>query len=137
MTFRVHYEGGIPEPAYEFWRVALEGTKDVGRRVEIDMHAKGINDELIQIALDTRQPIFISPKYWAEHMGPSYHQAAIRDNEFSLPKNQTMDMQAITAWSRRFTRYGYADYLQDDRQIGILFRLWPGTQKLLLWGDPL
>jgi hypothetical protein len=136
LTFRVHYEGGIPEPAYEFWRVALEGTKDIGRRVDIDMHAKGINDELIQIALDTRQPIFISPKYWAEHMGPSYHQAAIRDNEFSLPKNQTMDMQAITAWSRRFTRYGYADYLQDDRKIGILFRLWPGTQKLLLWGDP-
>lgn len=136
LTFRVHYEGGIPEPAYEFWRVALEGTKDIGRRVEIDMHAKGINDELIQIALDTNQPIFISPKYWAEHMGPSYHQAAIRDNEFSPPKNQTMNMQAITAHSRRFTRYGYADYLQDDRKIGILFRLWPGTQKLLLWGDP-
>ncbi|NHN32980.1 hypothetical protein [Paenibacillus agricola] len=136
LTVRVHYEGGIPEPAYEFWRVVLEGTKDAGRRVEIDMHAKGVNDELLEVALSTQQPIYLSPKYWAEHMGPSYHQAAIRDNEFSPPVNPTMKMQAITALSRRFTRYGYADYLRDDRPVGILFRIWPGTQRILLWGDP-
>ncbi|SFL22559.1 hypothetical protein SAMN03159341_104112 [Paenibacillus sp. 1_12] len=136
LTFRVHYEGGIPEPAYEFWRVVMEGTKDAGRRVEIDMHAKGVNDELLKVALSTEQPIYLSPKYWAEHMGPSYHQAAIRDAEFFQPVDQTMSMSSITQLSRRFTRYGYADYLQEDRQVGILFRLWPGTQKLLLWGDP-
>ncbi|NHN32978.1 hypothetical protein [Paenibacillus agricola] len=136
LTFRVHYEGGIPEPAYEFWRVVMEGTKDAGRRVEIDMHAKGVNDELLKVALATEQPIYLSPKYWAEHMGPSYHQAAIRDAEFFQPVNPTMGMSSITQLSRRFTRYGYADYLQQDRQVGILFRLWPGTQKLLLWGDP-
>ncbi|WP_274650862.1 hypothetical protein [Paenibacillus humicola] len=136
LTFRVHYEGGIPEPAYDFWRVVMEGTKDAGRRVEIDMHAKGINEELLKVALGTGQPVQLSPKYWAEHMGPAYHQAAIRENEFSPPDHSTMDMQAITALSRRFTRYGYADYMQDDRAFGVMFRLWPGTQKLLLWGDP-
>jgi hypothetical protein len=136
LTFRVHYEGGIPEPAYEFWRVVMEGTKDAGRQVEIDMHAKGVNDELLKVALSTEQPIYLSPKYWAEHMGPSYHQCAIRDNEFFQPVNPTMGMSSITQLSRRFTRYGYADYLKQDRQVGILFRLWPGTQKLLLWGDP-
>ncbi|MDF2961440.1 MAG: hypothetical protein K0S39_3175 [Paenibacillus sp.] len=136
LTFRVHYEGGIPEPAYEFWRVVMEGTKDAGRQVEIDMHAKGVNEELLKVALSTKQPVYLSPKYWAEHMGPSYHQAAIRDNEFFQPEQLTMSMSSITAMSRRFTRYGYADYLQRDRQAGILFRLWPGTQKLLLWGDP-
>ncbi|MCU6794427.1 hypothetical protein OB236_20170 [Paenibacillus sp. WQ 127069] len=136
LTFRVHYEGGIPEPAYEFWRVVMEGTKDAGRRIEIDMHAKGVNDELLKVALSTEQPVYLSPKYWAEHMGPSYHQAAIRDAEFFQPLNHTMSMSSITQQSRRFTRYGYADYLQEDRQVGILFRLWPGTQKLLLWGDP-
>src|SRR5262249_14856613 len=38
--------------------------------------------------------------------------------------------------SRRFTRYGYADLLTEDRRYGILFRVWPGTHRLLLWGDP-
>ncbi|TVY07542.1 hypothetical protein [Paenibacillus cremeus] len=136
LTFRMHYEGGIPEPNHKFWSVVLGGTSNIGRTVEIDMHAKGLNDELMKAALATGQPIYISPKYWAEHMGPPYHQAAIREQEYAPTQNKTMSMQSITAHSRRFTRYGYADYLQDDREIGIIFRIWPGTQKLLLWGDP-
>ncbi|HLT59665.1 MAG TPA: hypothetical protein VK020_00640, partial [Microlunatus sp.] len=34
------------------------------------------------------------------------------------------------------TRYGYGDFLNEDRQADLIFRVWPGTQKLLLWGDP-
>ncbi|TVX97559.1 hypothetical protein [Paenibacillus cremeus] len=136
LTLRIHYESGIHEPAYEFWKVVLSGTLDVGRPIEIDMHAKGLNDELLKGALATGQPIYISPKYWAEHMGLGYHQAAIRESEFGSKESTTESLNAITANSRRFTRYGYADYLRDDRQYGVLFRIWPGTQKLLLWGDP-
>jgi hypothetical protein len=40
------------------------------------------------------------------------------------------------ATTRRFLRYGYGDYLKDDRKFGILHRVWPGTQRHLLWGDP-
>ena len=42
----------------------------------------------------------------------------------------------MSSGSRSFTRYGYADLLREDRRYGILHRIWPGTQRLLLWGDP-
>ena len=38
--------------------------------------------------------------------------------------------------SRRFLRYGYGDLFQRDRRFDVLFRIWPGTQRTLLWGDP-
>ena len=43
---------------------------------------------------------------------------------------------ALSAGSRSFTRYGYADLMREDRRFDILWRIWPGTQRLLLWGDP-
>src|SRR5690606_28800260 len=41
-----------------------------------------------------------------------------------------------TAYLRRFTRYGYGDFLRENRNFDVLFRIWPGTQRVLLWGDP-
>src|SRR5262249_23462330 len=35
-----------------------------------------------------------------------------------------------------FLRYGYGDLYQSGRPFGILYRIWPGTQRTLLWGDP-
>ena len=43
---------------------------------------------------------------------------------------------ALSTGSRRFTRYGYADLLRQDRRYDVLYRVWPGTHRLLLWGDP-
>ena len=43
----------------------------------------------------------------------------------------------FSAGSRSFLRYGYGDLLREDRKWGVLHRIWPGTQRLLLWGDPL
>ena len=43
---------------------------------------------------------------------------------------------AVSNGERRFTRYGYADLYQEGRNYGILYRLWPGTQKHLLSADP-
>ncbi len=42
----------------------------------------------------------------------------------------------LSAGSRSFIRYGYGDLLKEDRHYGVLHRIWPGTQRLLLWGDP-
>ncbi len=82
-------------------------------------------------------PVTISPKYWAEHMGPPYHQAAIRPLEQAgRPGNWEGNYMTLSTGSRRFTRYGYADLMREDRPYGIVFRIWPGTQRLLLWGDP-
>ncbi len=138
LTFRVHGESGIPEGSYGFWRTLFSAVANCGRRMEIDMHAKGIDQGMIDVALETQQPVVISPKFWAEHMGLPYHQADIRAVEQPGPATgQHATLMAFSAGSRRFTRYGYADLLTEDRPYGILWRVWPGTNRLLLWGDPL
>lgn len=150
MTFRVHFEGGVPEPTHDFWRVVVQGIEASGRQIEVDFHAKGVNDELIDIAESTGSPVVLSTKYWAEHMGLPYHQASIREREF-YPK-QSGDTKAAAHSSignpeirrggmevtskRSYTRYGYADYYRDDRKYGLVHRVWPGTQRILMWGDP-
>ena len=48
-----------------------------------------------------------------------------------------MPFSALSMGSRNHTRYGYADFLQEERPYGFMFRVFPGTHKFLLWGDPL
>ncbi|MBO0816193.1 MAG: hypothetical protein J2P30_13760, partial [Actinobacteria bacterium] len=136
LTFRVHYEGGVPEIGQQsFWRTVLEGIASVRRPIEIDMHAKGVSDELIEIGLAAGSPFILSAKYWAEHQGLPYHQSAIRNLERARA-GAGAGLDAKTNYARRFTRYGYADFLREDRRYGLIFRVWPGTQRVLLWGDP-
>ncbi len=51
---RVHGESGIPEGSYEFWQTLFEAVKGCGRTVEIDMHAKGVDEKMVGIAAATR-----------------------------------------------------------------------------------
>jgi hypothetical protein len=137
LTFRVHYEGGIPDDRHEvFWRAVFEGANSVGRPLEIDMHAKGVDQALLDAVDLPNLSAVLSAKYWAEHIGLPYHQASIRAREAAKPIPAGHEMKGITEFSRRFTRYGYGDFLHEDRGIDLMFRVWPGTQKLLLWGDP-
>ncbi len=78
VTFRIHGESGVQEGSYGFWKTVFEGVGTCGRKVEIDMHAKGMDQGMIETALGAGQPVKISPKYWAEHLGMPYHQADIR-----------------------------------------------------------
>lgn len=133
VTFRIHGESGVPEGSYDFWRTVFDGIVRCGRRVAIDMHAKGIDFQMIEVALATGMPVTVSPKYWAEHMGLPYHQAAIR--ELEMPR-EAKGFFALSSGARRFLRYGYGDLLREDRRYGVLHRIWPGTQRVLLWGDP-
>jgi len=135
VTFRIHGESGVAEGSYDFWKTVFDGVKLAGRKIEIDMHAKGIDQGMIDVALDTGMPVKVSPKYWAEHMGMPYHQAAIREQE--VPKDRKDNgFFALSSGSRSFLRYGYGDLLREDRRYGVLHRIWPGTERLLLWGDP-
>jgi hypothetical protein len=136
LTFRIHGESGVAEANYGFWNTVFEGVAGCGRQVEIDMHAKGIDAQMIDVALATGLPVNVSPKYWAEHMGLPYHQAAIRAQERPPREAKDEGFFARSSGSRRFLRYGYGDLLAENRRYGVLFRLWPGTQRLLLWGDP-
>ncbi len=135
VTFRIHGESGVPEGSYDLWRTIFDGLVRSGRRVELDMHAKGMDQQTIDVALATGLPVAISPKLWAEHMGLPYEQAAIRQTE--QPKAaRGGGAFAQSNGARSFLRYGYGDLLTTDRKYGILHRIWPGTQRVLLWGDP-
>ncbi|HVO75381.1 MAG TPA: hypothetical protein VMT35_15235 [Ignavibacteriaceae bacterium] len=136
VTFRIHGESGVNEGSFNFWKTVFEGAAACGRKVEIDMHAKGMSQEMIDVADQTGLPFTISPKYWAEHLGMPYHQADIRAFEIPKPDQTTTGLMKLSAGSRSFMRYGYGDLLKENRPYGVLHRIWPGTQRLLLWGDP-
>ena len=141
VTLRIHGESGVPERSWDFWDTVFEGVRDAGREVRLDLHAKGLDDRTLRSALETGQPVTVSPKFWAEHMGLPYHQAAIRELERPVRPDPSDVSEwhrymAVSEGSRPFTRYGYGDFLREDRPYDVVFRLWPGTQRLLLWGDP-
>ena len=136
VTMRVHGESGIPEGSYSFWQDVFDGIARGGRRIRIDLHAKGLDEKQLAMAYGTGMPVSISPKYWAEHMGLGYQQAAIRELEMPRPERKVTGTFAVSEGSRRFLRYGYGDLFQEGRRYDVLFRMWPGTERLLLWGDP-
>jgi hypothetical protein len=136
ITFRIHGESGIPEGSYDFWKTVFAAFPGAGRKIEIDMHAKGMDQRTIDIALATGMPVKVSPKYLGEHLGLPYQESAIRAVDMP-PKGGSDDPTfSLSAGARKFTRYSYADFLNEDRKHGVLFRIWPGTQRVLLWADP-
>jgi len=136
VTFRIHGESGVQEGSFDFWKTVFDGVRTCGRTVEIDMHPKGMTQEMLDIAAASGMPFSVSPKFWAEHMGMTYHQADIRELERPKPKKQTSALMRFSSGSRSFLRYGYGDLLREDRKWKVTHRIWPGTQRLLLWGDP-
>ncbi len=143
LTFRVHFEGGVPEPTHAFWREVMSGIGRVGRTIGVDAHAKGINDDLLDALRSAGSPLTLSTKYWGEHMGLPYHQAAIREKEFSGHRRRDPNSPesgglsgADTTRRRSFTRYGYADFARTDADYRLLHRIWPGTQRVLATPDP-
>ncbi len=136
VTFRIHGESGVAEGSYDFWKTVFDGVPRSGRKLEIDLHTKGIDRKMIDLALATGMPVTVSPKFWAEHMGMPYHQADIREPERPQAGHRDSGLMALSTGSRSFTRYGYADLLRADRRYQVVWRIWPGTQRLLPWADP-
>jgi hypothetical protein len=134
LTMRIHGESGIPEGSYPFWQTLFNAIPAAGRPIEIDMHAKGLNQIMIDMARKTGMPVKAGAKYWAEHLGLGYQQADIRANEY--PRAGVTGAFAVSSGARNFTRYGYGDFYQQGSGVELLYRVWPGTQKHLLWGDP-
>ena len=91
---------------------------------------------MIDGALSTGLPVNVAPKYSAEHQGMPYHQAAIRELEMPVAGRTGAGLMTLSEGSRSFTRYGYADLLREDRKYTVRHRVFSGTQRLLLWGDP-
>ncbi len=136
VTLRTHGESGVREGSFDFWKTVFQGVAQSGRKVEIDLHTKGLNQTILDSALATGMPVKLSPKYWAEHMGLPYHQTAIRDLEMPNEDKKNEGFFSLSSGSRSFTRYGYADFLREGRQYSVMYRIWPGSHRFLLWGDP-
>lgn len=136
VALRIHGESGVKEGSYEFWRTVFDGVKRSGRPVEIDLHAKGLDHQLIDIAVETGMPVNVSPKFWAEHLGLPYHQTTIRELEMPAAGRTGRGLMALSEGSLSFTRYGYGDLLRDDRKYTVRHRVWSGSQRLLLSADP-
>ncbi|HXD01664.1 MAG TPA: hypothetical protein VN048_20175, partial [Verrucomicrobiae bacterium] len=136
VTFRTHGESGVPEGSYDFWRTVFDGAVKSGRPLELDLHAKGMDQETLDVALATGLPVTVSPKFWAEHMGLPYMQASIRNLEMPPHNSGDTGFFSRSTGSRSFTRYSYGDFLREGRKYSVLHRVWPGTQRVLLWGDP-
>jgi hypothetical protein len=132
----VHGESGIPEGSYDFWKTLFQAIQGCGRTVEIDMHAKGVDETMIDIANATGMPVKLGAKYSAEHQSLGYQQADIRALEIPKPTVESGGPFSLSSGSRSFTRYGYADFLKAGSKYKLLFRLWPGTQRHLLSADP-
>lgn len=142
ITLRTHGESGVPEGSYDLWKIIMSGitghknADGSPRLIELDMHGKTMTQEMIDTALGTDMPVTISCKFWAEHMGLPYVQASIREQEMPRANNGT-GLMALSSGTRSFLRYGIGDLLTKDRKYKVIHRVWPGTQRLLLWGDPL
>lgn len=140
LTMRIHGESGIPEGSYDFWQAVFNAIPEARtpdgkpRVIEIDMHAKGLNQTMIDMARKTGMPVKAGAKFWAEHLGLGYQQTDIRANEY--PREGVTGTFAVSSGLRNFTRYGYGDFYQQGSGIELLYRVWPGTQRHLLWGDP-
>ncbi|MFZ0305119.1 MAG: hypothetical protein WAL75_20680 [Terracidiphilus sp.] len=138
LTLRVHGESGIPEGSYAFWQTLFEAISHAGRDIEIDMHAKGVDQRMIDIAASTGMPVKLGAKFSAEHQSLGYQQADIRELEIPRQDQSNADTSPfkLSSGSRSFTRYGYADFLRSGASYRLWFRLWPGTQRHLLSVDP-
>jgi hypothetical protein len=136
LTMRVHGESGVPEGSYDFWKTLFDAVKGCGRKVEIDMHAKGVDQTMIQLAAETGMPLKLGAKFSAEHQSLGYQQADIRALETHGEESAAKGPFSLSSGSRSFTRYGYADFYAQGAPYKLWYRLWPGTQRHLLSCDP-
>ena len=132
VTFRVHGESGVEEGSYEFWKTVFDGVATCGRTVEIDMHAKGMDQTHDRHGGGDRT----AGEDFAQVLG-----RALRACRTTRPTSASWSgpsrgarprgLMKFSAGSRSFLRYGYGDLLREDRKWGVLHRIWPGTQRLL------
>ncbi len=135
LTFRVHYEGGVPDnDRHRYWSAVLDEIKHCGRTVEVDIHSKGADAATVALFQSSGMPLTVSTKFAGEHLTLPYHAASIRPQE-RQPANVGGDM-AVTRGARIFTRYSYGDFMRRDRGYKITTRVWNGTQRFMLWADP-
>ena len=101
VTFRVHGESGVEEGSYDFWKAVFEGLTSCGREVRLDMHSKGMDQSMLDVAIATKRQVTLPPKFWAEH------RHALSSDRYSRPgtTEARADGQRAYEIQRRFAKF--------------------------------
>ncbi len=115
VQLRTNVESGIPtDQQLEFFRdYVFRAMQEAGRKVALDLRAWTMAPGLLEAAVNSKLPMRLSTKYWAEFMGRPYQPG------------------------ETFPRYSYMTFLEKPRRYQFLWEIWRlGSHRLLLWGDP-
>ncbi|MYA21500.1 MAG: hypothetical protein F4Z30_01350, partial [Gemmatimonadetes bacterium] len=121
VQFRMNYESGVAEDRQaEYYAPQFRAIAECGRSIRLDLRAKGLTDDTIELAQKLVPDTVISTKHWCEHLGMPY----------PMPTIQQFDQ-------KNYRRYGTWDLLRKPRSFALIHRLWSaGSQRVLLWADP-
>lgn len=120
ILFRAHNESGLKKgEQLSFWKGVFDMLSKKAPNIVIDLHAKEVSDSIVHEGQKRGLTIRMSTKYWMEQMGMPFHPT---------------HTNRITDDSYR--RHGYADMLNYEETYQVYYRIWGGTTRLLLWGDP-
>ncbi|MEJ7738340.1 MAG: hypothetical protein WKF97_13005 [Chitinophagaceae bacterium] len=120
ILFRAHDESGLKKgEQMNFWKGVFDMLKEKAPRLVVDLHAKEVSDSIVHEGQDRGLPIRMSTKYWMEQMGLPFH---------PTHTNRITD--------NNYRRHGYGDMLNYDERYKVFYRIWGGTTRVLLWGDP-
>ena len=133
VTIRTHGESGVPKANMVFGKKSSTASPSVDGVLGLTCTPKAWtgNDRR---GTGHRYAGDVSPKFWAEHIGLPYMQGAIRPLGNAAGGGARHTDPALSTGSRSFMRYGYGDLLIENRRYGVVHRIWPGTQRMLLWG---
>lgn len=133
LSFRVNPEAGIRDASGKFdtdqgfWYGMLRAIKDAGRKVKVELRAKGLTDSVIQYALSLGLDVTVPTKAWCEHIGLPYQMLQMRREE--------AEGSLVNENAKR--RYSYDNLQHQPRSFDLQYRLWNyGSTNILLWGEP-
>lgn len=133
LSFRVNPEAGVRDAsgtfhtAQEFWYGMFRAIRSAGRRVKVELRAKGLTDTMIEYALSLGLDLTVPTKAWCEHVGLPYQMLQMRQEEMKDGGANENDTR----------RYSYDNLQRSPRSYDLQYRLWNyGSTNILLWGDP-
>lgn len=120
ILFRAHNESGLKKgEQLDFWRGVFDMLSENAPELIVDLHAKEVSDTIAHEGQMRGLTIRMSTKYWMEQMGLPFH---------PTHTNRLND--------NNYRRHGYADMLSYEESYKVFYRIWGGTTRVLLWGDP-
>ncbi|MEJ7827469.1 MAG: hypothetical protein WKF91_04720 [Segetibacter sp.] len=120
ILFRAHDESGLKKgEQLNFWKGVFDMLKEKAPNLIVDLHAKEVSDTIVHEGQERGLTIRMSTKYWMEQMGLPFH---------PTHTNRITD--------NNYRRHGYGDMLNYEEHYKVYYRIWGGTTRVLLWGDP-